>query len=411
MTAATSTAMLHGGHGTDHPAALTIDQLVLLRIAAAAATRAELQRDLAALVAPQINGTQFRRAAELAIGTLSTQHVISETRGRLSATPAGLRATAALLAPHPLGDAGWDSVRQALLARALGLATLSPALVKALARPEGIAALVLQRHFGLNTDKPLSPTNLRAELAVVALEKAFGNKIKTGLGKGSGLPGKAGRVLAGQLFKSPRECATDGKLVLALAAEVASAPDQTLDGLRLALLRRLTGGARAAASGTTATGVASPPTTADRPNPPTRPDRGRDRVHDRLHTRSLDRSPSADNDAVPLASAPVRSGRGPVRPDMQEFSATVVSAARPVSEGWPGNRKAFISLVWTAIRDTRPEWELSEVAFKGMLAEAHRSGHVVLAGADLKEKCDLKELEDSKILYKNTVWHFVRVED
>ena len=46
-----------------------------------------------------------------------------------------------------------------------------------------------------------------------------------------------------------------------------------------------------------------------------------------------------------------------------------------------------------------------------MLAEAHRSGHVVLSGADLKDKCDLRALEDSKILYKNTVWHFVRVED
>jgi hypothetical protein len=46
-----------------------------------------------------------------------------------------------------------------------------------------------------------------------------------------------------------------------------------------------------------------------------------------------------------------------------------------------------------------------------MLAEAHRSGQLVLATADLKDKSALKELEDSKILYKNTVWHFVRVED
>jgi hypothetical protein len=96
---------------------------------------------------------------------------------------------------------------------------------------------------------------------------------------------------------------------------------------------------------------------------------------------------------------------------MVEFSHAVVSAARPVSEGWPGNRKAFISLVWKAIRSTHPEWELSEIAFKSMLAEAHRSGHVVLAGADLKDKCDQKALEESKVLYKNTVWHFVRVED
>jgi hypothetical protein len=89
----------------------------------------------------------------------------------------------------------------------------------------------------------------------------------------------------------------------------------------------------------------------------------------------------------------------------------VLDAARPVSEGWPGNRKAFISRIWRAIRNTRPDWELSEIAFKSMLAEAHRAGTLQLTTADLKDKCDLKELDDSKILYKNTVWHFVRVED
>jgi hypothetical protein len=46
-----------------------------------------------------------------------------------------------------------------------------------------------------------------------------------------------------------------------------------------------------------------------------------------------------------------------------------------------------------------------------MLAEAHRSGQVELATADLKDGRDLQSLEDSKILYKNTVWHFVRVQD
>jgi hypothetical protein len=46
-----------------------------------------------------------------------------------------------------------------------------------------------------------------------------------------------------------------------------------------------------------------------------------------------------------------------------------------------------------------------------MLAGAHRAGQLVLASADLKNKRDIKEFEDSAILYKNTVWHFVRVED
>lgn len=384
MTAATSKYQSGTGFGsgaTEGPA-LSIDDLVLLRIAAAPATRAELQRDLAALVAPRIPGTQFRRSAELAIGAHTVHHLISETRGRMTATPAGIKAADVLIAPARLTDGGWEFVRTTLATRALGLKIVTPAIAKALNRPEGLAAIALQQHFGLTLDRVLSPTTLRSELAVVALEKAFGNKIKTGLGKGQGLPGKAGRILAGQLFKQPRELASDGKLVLALAAEIISAPDQTADGFKLALLRRLT-----AAPGDQY--VAKAP---ERPIPQQLPH-------------------SADNDRVSLVTSPVRLPRIAIRPDMTEFSEAVVSAARPVSEGWPGNRKAFISLVWKAIRSTRPEWELSEVAFKSMLAEAHRSGNVVLAGADLKDKCDLKELEDSKILYKNTVWHFVRVED
>ena len=46
-----------------------------------------------------------------------------------------------------------------------------------------------------------------------------------------------------------------------------------------------------------------------------------------------------------------------------------------------------------------------------MLAGAHRAGQLVLASADLKNKEKIKDFEDSAILYKNTVWHFVRVED
>jgi hypothetical protein len=379
MTAATSKQARAAG--ADPAAALTIDDLVLIRIAAAPATRAELQRDLAGFFAPKITGTTFRRSAELAIGAYAGQQLISEQRGRLTATAAGHRIAEDHIAPFRITDGGWDGVRSLLVTRAIGLKAVSPNVAKALSRPEGLAALLLQQHFGLPTSKVLSPTNLRSELAVVALERAFGNKIKTGLGKGSGLPGKAGRVLAGQLFKAPRELTSDGKLVLSLAAEIAGTPDHSLDGLRLALLRRLT-----------VVPAAEPDTkTTDR----------------RTHRPS----PTPDNDPSPLIANPANASRTVVRPDMSEFSHAVVSAARPISEGWPGNRKAFISLVWKAIRNTHPEWELSEIAFKSMLAEAHRSEHIVLTGADLKDKCDLRALEDSKILYKNTVWHFVRVED
>lgn len=388
MTIATRKPADAAGSG-DPPASmrLSINDLVLLRIAAGSATRADLQRDLAALVAPRTPGTQFRRAAELAIGGLIARHLASETRSRLSATPAGEKTAATLLAPLTSDIASWPAVKTALLLRALGLETATASITKALGRREGLAALVLQNHFDLATSKVMSPTTLRAELAVVALERAFGNKIKTGLGKGSGLPAKAGRVLAGQLLKQPREITSDGKLIVALAAEILSSKDPSIDGLSLALLRRLTEAPEAFPA-------AKPEPAEKKPLKP-----------------AAKAAPSPANDAAPLQQPPELAKAPAIRPDMLEFSSAVVSAARPVSQGWPGNRKAFISLVWNAIRNTRPEWELTEIAFKSMLAEAHRTGHVVLAGADLKDKCDLKELEDSKILYKNTVWHFVRVED
>ena len=91
-----------------------------------------------------------------------------------------------------------------------------------------------------STGRVLSPADLRAELAIVALERAFGNKIKTGLGKGAGLPAKPGRLLAGQLFKQPREIASDGKLIVAARLRDPGAREHTLEALELAVLRGLT---------------------------------------------------------------------------------------------------------------------------------------------------------------------------
>lgn len=372
--------------GADDAAELTVHKAVLLRVASGSATRADLQRDLAELFTPRLSGTEFRRRAELAIAALTGKNLVSESRGRMSATAAGM-AAADPLAPLVKGGiarASWGEVRDMLVIQVLRM-TPTPAVVKALMRPEGVAGLVLQRHFSIHPNRVLSMTDLRSALAVVALERAFGNKIKTGLAKGSGLPGKAGRLLAGQLFKSPREIASDGKLATALAGEVLGLKEVTVETLKTALVKRLTiradgpsaGGAAAGASGASVAAAIFP-----------------------------------DNDEAPLKThgAPLRAVVY-TPPDMDEFCAAVLDAARPVSEGWPGNRKAFISLVWQAIRNSRPNWGLTQVAFKSMLAEAHRAGRLELVGADLKDGRDLRSLEDSKILYKNTVWHFVRVED
>jgi hypothetical protein len=63
-----------------------------------------------------------------------------------------------------------------------------------------------------------------------------------------------------------------------------------------------------------------------------------------------------------------------------------------------------------AIRETRAEWGLSEIEFKCMLAEEHRAGSLALANADLKDNSSIKDLQDSAVVYKNTIFHFVRVD-
>jgi len=130
-------------------------------------------------------------------------------------------------------------------------------------------------------------------------------------------------------------------------------------------------------------------------------------------------SPKPANDqgtapAQPAITAPGQARARPAaanRPDLNGFAEVVRRAASARAEGWPGNRKAYISHVWKDVQATYPEWGLTEIEFKAMLAEAHRTGHIVLANADLKDKRSLKELQDSAVAYKNTVWHFIRVEN
>ncbi|HKZ97760.1 MAG TPA: hypothetical protein VJ045_12365 [Hyphomicrobiaceae bacterium] len=355
--------------------------LALVRIAAAGgATRADIAGDLAPLVSHKLPPAEWRRLAEREIGHILAAELASETRGRLAAADAG-----ALRAARFLGHKGgeprpWAELRDiALVAKGLGVEGESSSRVKVLSRLEGLRALIVQKAYGLPLRKNQPPAKLRAQLAVVALERAFGNKIKAGFGKGSALSSKAGRLLAGQLSQIPRDFGTDAKLIAHLAAEHVGAKETDLDALRLAILRQLGAALLEESRGPEAPRPAAVP-------------------------RVL---PPAANDIGPAALQRPK----PQRPDLAEFARAVKAAARGRAEGWPGHRKAYIAHVWQAMRGLEPDWDLSEIEFKCMLAEAHRVGQLVLANADLKDKKNIKELESSAVLYKNTVWHFVRVEE
>lgn len=364
--------------------------VVLTRIAAAGgATRAEVASDLAPLFTHKLSPADWRRLAEKEVGQLIAAGLVAETKGRLAPTPSGATAAARYLGQKGTEGRPWPELRDmALIAKGLGLEKETAARLKPLARVEGLRTLIVQKAFGLSVKKNAPATKLRAQLAVVALERAFGNRIKAGFGKGSALSAKAGRLLAGQLSQNPRAFPTDAKLIAELAAECVRAADSTLEGLRTGILRGLGARALDAGSAEVASDAGRPvrPVRVAAPQPALKP---------------------AANDAAPATQSPPPS----LRPDLTEFAVSVKKAAAARAEGWPGSRKAYISHVWDAIRAGEPRWALSEIEFKCMLAEAHRAGALVLANADLKDKRSIKDLESSAVPYKNTVWHFVRVED
>lgn len=350
--------------------------LMLVRIACSGgATRAEIMRDLGPIFTHKLSPGEWRQLVTDANAELLAQGLAVQSRGRMTVSSIGREAADTFLGRKGSTSGSWQDVRDGrLVAKALGLNELGPKRIKELQRPDGLRALIIQKAFGLPLNGSQTVSKLRAQLAVVALERAFGNKIKTGLGAGSGFSAQAGRMLAGQLSIRPRDFGSDAKLVAALAAEAVDARQTDLESLRGAILRRL---AQSALNERVDTDV---------PAPVLR---------------------QAANDAgLPGAAMPANR-----RPDPASFARQVQIAAQGCAEGWSGNRKALIMRVWKEIAAQHPEWGLSEIEFKCMLGEAHRAGHLALASADLKDKRNADELNASAVTYKNTVWHLVRVED
>ncbi|WP_072371884.1 hypothetical protein [Hyphomicrobium sp. NDB2Meth4] len=359
-----------------------LDNLILARIACSGgATRAQIIRDLGPIVTGKISAAQWRTIADTTLAKLMMAGLVRDQKSRLRLGEEGEAEVAEYFGEKHAHSRTWNDQRDLwLVAKALGVDASKPGLRSALSRLDGLSAMVVQHAFGLSMRQALSPSKLRAALALVALERAFGDNVKEGLGKGTALSAKAGRVLAGQLLAKPRELPTDARLITALCADKVAQPRFDLAALRIAVLRSL-------ADAPSAPTKIAPPA----PKPPLRG-----------ISESLSQAPITLTPQVEVAAQ---------RPGLAQFSAGVLNAARTSAEGWPGARKAFISRVWDAIRTSHPEWGLSEIEFKDMLAGAHRAGQLVLAGADLKNKQNIKEFEESAILYKNTVWHYVRVED
>jgi hypothetical protein len=367
--------------------ATRVGALVLVRLCVGdgGVGEAELARDLQPLVAPVVEAPEWR----LLVGRLVAAHMrdqlVAKRGGRLHATESGRQQADQFLGTNPAeaGLAGaddWPSVRDGLLvAKTLGMVGVGPRRLKGLGKADGLGCAIVAAAHGLKLKSTPSASRLRNALALLALDRAFGNRLQRDLGTKSGLSAKAGRLLAGQLSIRPRDFGTDSRLVAGLAAEAVGATGGSVAALRTALLRGFMTG------------------TLDWPLTP---------------GGAAARAPAT------AKAAPVRRPVAVVaqpalveRPGPDAFARALRELARPLAIGWSGSRKVFISQLWGAVQEHHPGWDLSEIEFKAMLTEAHRTGLLALGTSDLRDKRYLDVIQASATVFKNTVWHFVRVDE
>ncbi len=89
------------------------------------------------------------------------------------------------------------------------------------------------------------------------------------------------------------------------------------------------------------------------------------------------------------------------------FTAQVRDLARAARDGVFGDRKVFISAVWSDLRRT-PTWaQLTLDEFKARLVTAHRAGDVVLARADLVAAMNPELVAASETTTDGASFHFI----
>jgi hypothetical protein len=349
-------------------------QLALVRIAAGdgRTTRSVLAQDLAQIVPHRLPVAHWRALIERDVEALLGDGLAGEAHGRLQVSTAGADAARRFLGLRGALPRTWSELSHVrVLAKALGLERLAVKELKALERPDGLRAAIVQTAYKVKVKGIATPSRLRSALAALALQRAFGNQISATLSGKSALPARAGRLLAAQLCRSPRDFGTDTRLIAALAAEHLGTKSADLEGLRRAVFCRFFAGVVEADD-----------------EPPHRPEK-----------------PETVSPPVPAPLAVIGG-----RPDLSGFVLEVRRHASAHAHGWVGNRKAYISHVWRALVHARSDWGLSEIEFKCMLLEAHRAGQLALANADLKDHKSMKDVQESAVVYKNAVFHFVRAD-
>lgn len=363
------------------------EDMVLLCIHAAGADGrlpSELRRDLYGLVSHHLAPGEWRNVLDGILTSLLDRGDAELVSGkRFGLTRTGSARVAQSCGGKLPKASSWQDLRNSVLV-AKALTEVAPHAAAARLRPRKtlasaneLRAAILETAFKLKLKQRRSAAEIRRQLAGKA--PAIGVR-PAATGNPRGDRKAADRARAARLLRSSRPVDSDGALIRQLAAEQVGSLQTDVTALRTALLRRLI--------------------VSDRPQKA-----AKDGKAAKAPARPAAQTPRQGElplvAAVPVVQSP---------PGLAEFARIATEAARQRAEGWAGNRRAFVSKVWSGIAASHPQWGLDEAAFKALLVDAHREGLISLTNADVRDRETLPELEASAIQHANSVWHYIRVE-
>lgn len=361
--------------------AKVLEDLVLLRLhfgAEEGETEVQLRKDLHTLVMHQMSASEWRTILGQLIVRLVDAGFMRPVRANAyMCTDKCLPRIQNFLKVSRLPKLAWHEIRDGhLIALAMNLTPTSK-LVARLATAEGLRSAILTAHYKLPFDMATVTTEqIRLGLATVAEQRGLTSGIRTIPIHEKNLTHKEAVMMGAKLLKSRHVVESDGELMACLAAEVVGAMNESATELRQMLFRQLISV----------------------------------RESSEIHSGSGSSVLSASDRGVPAVGNSL-SGRKVTPPALPEFTREVLKIAATSAEGWPGNKRAYISHVWRDLKQKFPFWNLDEEEFKEMILNAQRAGLLRMAIADLRDKTNVEDVAESRISYKNSEWHFIRVEE
>ncbi len=360
-----------------------LEALLLARLALPAktpATAAQLATLTRRFAPTTLTPPEWRALVEETFAQLQARQIVSPERRLVS--PDDLQAR---LGPHTVKK--WDDWADRLLpALALGIALGDSKSRRQLSARDGWVSAIAGRVLGIWQDGP-PPSLKRLGAALVWRELGL-----------PGAPEDCPPTLRAHFLKRhiAMKDGTPAQLVSQIALRAVRAPNAAPRTVRDALVRSWLAGDDLRTATPVSTNADHRPPSADHrpPSADSRPPSADHRPPSTDH-----RPPPADHRPPPPAAAPT------VPPPSLIDDAR--SAARSAQAGVFGDRKVFISSVWSALRE-RPTWAaLALDDFKRQLVAAHRNQQLVLTRADYVAAMDPALVAASETRTDGATFHFI----